>query len=192
MGGYSCIVKAPADLLAGDAAAPPADLLMIVLHGLGATNTDLENVPSTLAGFDSKLGGARIVAVCPQAPAGQMGMSAWWQFDLMGFMQALMNPAQSEALMARLIRETPPGLNDCRAQMKTLVDEARALAGGSAGALPHAKRKDARDASGRTAAAWALRRDHLVLAETLRVDTSTYPPLDAAKPKGSKKQFTKF
>ena len=129
-GGYSCIVKGPADLLAGDASAAPADLLVICLHGLGATNTDLAEVPSVLASYDQSLGKARIVCVFPQAPMGPMG-SAWWQFDAMGFMQAQMTPAgpQREALVAKLIRTEPSGLGDCRQRMSTLIAESRKFAG---------------------------------------------------------------
>ena len=67
LGGYQSIVKGPADLLAGDAAAAPADMLVIILHGLGASNTDFEDIPRMLYGLDSKLSGARIVSASAAA-----------------------------------------------------------------------------------------------------------------------------
>ena len=140
LGGYPCIVKGPADLLSGDAAAAPADLLVIVLHGLGASNRDFEDIPQLLYGLDSKLSGARIVSAFPQAPMGNMG-AAWWSFDVGSFMQAQMMPdgPDKESLVARLIRQMPPGLEACRKQMATLVTEARALAGGAGGPLAPSK-----------------------------------------------------
>ena len=81
MGGYSCIVKGPADLLAGDAGAAPADLLLVALHGLGASNTDLCDIDTMLGQFQPQLAGARVVLVAPQAPSGPMG-PAWWSFEV--------------------------------------------------------------------------------------------------------------
>ena len=140
LGGYQSIVKGPADLLAGDAAAAPADMLVIILHGLGASNTDFEDIPRMLYGLDSKLSGARIVSVFPQAPMSNMG-AAWWSFDVGSFMQAQMMPAgpEKESLIARLIRQMPPGLEACRKQMATLIAEARALAGGAGGPVASSK-----------------------------------------------------
>ena len=89
MGGYPCIVKAPADLLDGTGA--PADLVVLALHGLGAQNTDLAPVPDMLAAIEPRVATRRL-EIFPQAPMGQMG-AAWWTFDVMGFMQANMAPA---------------------------------------------------------------------------------------------------
>ena len=140
LGGYQCKVNFPSDLLAGDAAAKPADLLLIVLHGLGATNNDFATLPSMLSSLDSKLSSARIACVFPQAPMSPIG-AAWWSFDVQAFMSSQMMPdgPAKEQLIARLIRETPDGLEACRAQMATLIAEARALAGGAGGPLPASK-----------------------------------------------------
>ena len=43
LGGYSCIVKAPEDVMSGAVA---ADLAVVVLHGYGASNSDFADVPS--------------------------------------------------------------------------------------------------------------------------------------------------
>ena len=136
MGGYSCLVQGPADLIAGDAGAPAADLLIIVLHGLGATNRDLVDVVPMLIEQEPKLSAARIVTVCPQAPPGPMG-NAWWTFDVQSLIMTQMMPAgpQKEAAMAKMIREKPQDLDTCRAMMKQLIEEARAIAGGAAGQL---------------------------------------------------------
>ena len=134
LGGYPCIVKGPADLLAGEEGAKPADLLIVMLHGLGASNTDLADVPTMLGSYAPPLAAARIVCVFPQAPSSPMG-PAWWAFDVMSFMQAQMTPAgpAREAIIAKLIRTTPDGLHACREKMKTLLVEARSIAGGPAG-----------------------------------------------------------
>ena len=124
LGGYDCIVQ-------GEGA--PADLLLIVLHGLGATNSDLAPVPGMVAQLDPALRSARIVSVCPQAPMGPMG-AAWWQFDVMSYMQALMT--KDQALMAKLLRQKPEGIDACRSAMGRLVDEARALAACGGEPLP--------------------------------------------------------
>ena len=72
-GTYSCIVKGPSDLIDGAANdAAPADLLVIGLHGLGASNTDLAEMPSMLRACSEPLSSARIVEVYPQAPSGGM------------------------------------------------------------------------------------------------------------------------
>ena len=140
MGGYSCIVQGPADLLAGEAGAAPADMLIVVLHGLGATNSDLVDVPRALINMDANLGSKRIVSVFPQAPSSALG-NAWWSFDVMSFISVQMMPAgpEKEAGMAKLIRNKPDGLDACRAQMAKLHTEARALAGGAAGPLAAGK-----------------------------------------------------
>ena len=140
LGSYPCLVQGPPELLAGEAAAPPADLLMVVLHGLGASNSDLADVPSHLVSADARLGSKRVVAVFPQAPPSPLG-NAWWQFNVQDFIGTQMMPQgpAKEAMMARLIRQKPPGLDECRAKMATLLEEARALAGGAAGSLPPSK-----------------------------------------------------
>ena len=74
MGGYPCIVKGPADLLSGSGT--PADMVMVVLHGLGATNSDLAEVPAMLAQYEPSIGSARLVQIFPQAPQTPIG-TAW-------------------------------------------------------------------------------------------------------------------
>jgi len=133
--GYSCIVKGPSDLIDGSGGAP-ADLVFICLHGLGASNTDFSDVLPMLAKEEPALGTARVVQVFPQAPMSELG-AAWWQFNVMKFMQASMG--QDQTLMAELIREKPQGLDACRKQMAEMIEEARRIAGGSAGLLASSK-----------------------------------------------------
>jgi len=136
MGSYPCIIKGPADLLAADAAAAPADMLVVMLHGLGASNTDLADVLPVFAQSEPELGRARIVQVFPQAPMSPIG-AAWWQIDVMSFMQAQMTGNME--LLGQLIRKKPDGLDACRANFATLLEEARLLAGGGTTPLPAAK-----------------------------------------------------
>lgn len=126
--GYECILKGPADLLAGSGA--PADLVVVALHGLGATNGDLAPVPEMLGSMETKIAEARTLCVFPQAPQSPIG-SAWWEFNVMGFMQAMQGNTE---LMATLLREKPKGLDAARASLGALLAEARALGGGAGGA----------------------------------------------------------
>jgi len=139
IGVYECIVQGPPELINGGGG-PPADVLILGLHGLGASNTDLVDLPKILGQLEPSIGSARRVEVYPQAPMTSVG-SAWWQLDLMGFMQVLMMPQgpAREAGIAKLIRTKFPGVDECRAQMKAVLAEARKLAGGSDGPLPFSR-----------------------------------------------------
>lgn len=132
IGTYPSIIKGPEDLLNGSG--EPADLVIIALHGLGASNRDLVDVPSMLGAYESSVAKARIIGIFPQAPMGAMG-AAWWSFDAMQFMQVQMTPPgpQREQLVAALIRRKFDGLDACRANMRAVVERARVLGGGSSG-----------------------------------------------------------
>ena len=126
LGGYNCIVKAPADVLAGTAA---ADLAIIFLHGFGASNSDFADIPTILG---PHLQGKRVLYCFPQAPSGVIG-AAWWQIDLMGFMSL---QSKGEAAIAEMIRKEPKGLKQARTNLTELLQQARAMAGGPDGPLP--------------------------------------------------------
>jgi len=132
MAGYECVVNGPSDLL-NESTGKPADLLFIGLHGLGASSTDLADLPKSLSTFEPSLASLRIVGVFPQAPQTTIG-AAWWKIDVQRMMMASFQGDQNA--MAQLIREKPEGLDACRAAMRELIKQARALAGGSMGPLP--------------------------------------------------------
>lgn len=139
IGTYKCIVKGPANLL--DGSGEPADLIIIALHGLAASNKDLVDVPRILGKYESSLERVRMLEIYPQAPQGMMG-AQWWNFDAMQFMQIQMTPPgpQREQLIASLIRKKFDGLDQCRANIKAVVEHARKLAGGASGTpLPHSR-----------------------------------------------------
>mmetsp|Transcript_11154 Transcript_11154/g.22604 ORF Transcript_11154/g.22604 Transcript_11154/m.22604 type:complete len:305 (-) Transcript_11154:180-1094(-) len=119
LGGYSCIVKAPEDVLSGAIA---ADLAVIVLHGYGASSSDFADVPSLI---DPHLAGKRVLYVFPQAPSTAIG-TAWWQIDLMGFLTLA---TSGEAAIAKMIREEPKGLREARASLAKLLEQVCAMAG---------------------------------------------------------------
>ena len=101
LGGYSCIVKAPDDVLSGAVA---ADLAVVVLHGYGASNSDFADVPSIV---NPHLDSSHRVLYCfPQAPMSAIG-AAWWQIDIMGFLTLA---SAGEAAIAKMIRKEPEGL----------------------------------------------------------------------------------
>lgn len=116
LGGYPCVVQASASCFAGE----PPDLLIILLHGFGASNSDFTTIPSVV-----KPGSKKIAWVFPQAPSSQ-GPAQWWELDFMKWMMA--HQTGGEAL-AGLIREEFRGLGACRTSMAELVREARAMFG---------------------------------------------------------------
>ena len=123
LGGYECLVHGATSGPDG----PTADLAIIVLHGLNATYRDFADLPGILGTTERELGAKRVLYAFPQAPRRAIG-AAWWDFDVMGMMQAQMTMDQ-EAI-ARLIRRRPDGLDACRTSMAALIAEVRALAGG--------------------------------------------------------------
>ena len=72
LGGYECLVK-------GDTS--NVDLAVILLHGLGASNSDLASLAPML-----RIPGKRVLFVFPQAPEHPLMQTAWWQLDVMKFM----------------------------------------------------------------------------------------------------------
>jgi len=131
MAGYACKVSGPEDVLGGSAA---ADLVVIMLHGLGATNSDLVEVPAVLGQIEPALGSRKLLWVFPQAPMTPIG-AAWFTIDVMKFMMMQMSP--DERMIAQLIREEPEGMGLCRGSMRRLLDEARGLGGGGGAPLPY-------------------------------------------------------
>ena len=126
LGGYECIVNGPGNVLNGGDA---ADFVVVMMHGLGASNTDLVAAGEMLAQYEPGLATKKIVWIFPQAPMTMIG-AAWWTLDVMSFMTLLGNPSGKEDQVAKLIREEPPGLAECRTRMASLVAEAKKLAGG--------------------------------------------------------------
>mmetsp|Transcript_11888 Transcript_11888/g.40543 ORF Transcript_11888/g.40543 Transcript_11888/m.40543 type:complete len:317 (+) Transcript_11888:27-977(+) len=123
LAGYECTLQGPAGVLQGG---KKADLVVIFLHGFGASNSDFDSLPDML-GLTAPEASLSILWVFPQAPVGNMFVPAWWTIDVMQWMGAMQ---AGEGSIAKLIRDSPPGLPECRASMLRLVAEARARAGG--------------------------------------------------------------
>ncbi len=123
LGGYSCLIQAPEDVLSG---ATAADLAVVILHGYGASNSDFADVPGFLASQLPR--DKRVLYVFPQAPSTAIG-AAWWQIDLMGFLTI---QTQGEAAIAKMIREEPKGLKQARENLAELIKQVREMAGGGA------------------------------------------------------------
>ncbi|KAG8467092.1 hypothetical protein KFE25_000408 [Diacronema lutheri] len=113
--GYECSLMGPADVLSGHAT---PRLIVVFLHGLGASSSDFASVPSLLGLGAGTVGST--LWVFPQAPIGAMMMPAWWTLDVMQWMGASHN---GPGAIARLIRDVPPGLPDCRSRMTKLIEE---------------------------------------------------------------------
>lgn len=111
--GYECTMMGSAEVLAGRAT---PSLIVIFLHGLGATSSDFSSIPAALS---LSIAGSTLW-VFPQAPVGAMFMPAWWTLDVMQWMGAMRGGTDG---IARLIRDVPPGLPDCRNRITKLVDE---------------------------------------------------------------------
>jgi len=114
---YECLLKGPRECLV-EGSAP--DLLVVILHGFGATNQDFSSA-SEIFMQDKKLKEKKIVFVLPQAPVGTMGMPEWWQIDVMKWMTAFQTGDQNA--MAKIIRDEPPGLAQARENMIKLLEE---------------------------------------------------------------------
>jgi predicted esterase len=113
--GLDCTLVGTADVLSGGAT---PGLIVIFLHGLGASSSDFASFPS-LFRLDDAISNPTLW-VFPQAPVGAMLLTAWWTIDVMQWMGAMKS---GEAAIARLIRDVPPGLPDCRSKITKLVDE---------------------------------------------------------------------
>ena len=127
-GGYDALVIGPPSVLDGSEA---AELAVIVLHGLGATKEDFADLPRMLGG-EQALAGRRLVYVLPQAPPSPLLGAAWWQINVAAFLAI---STASPDSMAKMIREEPVGLSQCREKLQKLCAEVRAFAGGGS-ALP--------------------------------------------------------
>jgi predicted esterase len=118
-------LKGPTACLGATPAKP--DLVVIILHGFGATNRDFAGA-SDLFMQNPSLKAKNVVYVLPQAPTGAMGMPEWWQIDVMKWMTAMQTGNQ--AAIGELIRVEPVGLEQARSNMMTLLGEVTAAFGG--------------------------------------------------------------
>ena len=116
LSGFSSIMAGPPECL--NMGEQP-DLMILILHGLGASNTNFTDLP----GYASSLcTSKKVVWVFPQAEG-----QGWWELDVMKWIVAMQ---QGEAGIAALIREEPAGLKECRVRMKTLLAETSKMLGG--------------------------------------------------------------
>ena len=118
LAGYECVINAPA----GEGA---IDMLCIVLHGYGASNSDFAPFPDLFARMPgSELAGKRVGWVFPQAPPDAQGTPAWWQINPMEWMMAMQG---GQDALAGLIRKEFDGMPECRTKMQALLAEAEAI-----------------------------------------------------------------
>lgn len=124
---YDCMIKGDKACIEQHEGAR-ADMVAVILHGFGASNTDFSGFADAMMQYPA-LVGKRVVFVFPQAMphAEAFGMPAWWKLDLMAWMAAAMSGQEG---LAKLIRTKPDDIDVCREYMLSLVREARLLYGG--------------------------------------------------------------
>eukprot|EP01051_Picozoa_sp_SAG22_P012778 SAG22_NODE_1360_length_4622_cov_2.212912_7_plen_324_part_00 len=113
LAGFDCVVVGPGQGTA-------VDLVVIMLHGYGATNQDFVPLAQLLGKLPGgSLAGKKVGWVFPQAPRGAMGMAEWWQIDVMEWMGCMQGgPAE----IGKLIRKEFGGMPECRQQLTELVE----------------------------------------------------------------------
>lgn len=111
--GYKCEVYAPESVHAGKV---KPDLVFIFLHGWGATN---DNVAGIASMCEPATRGKAVYWVFPQAPPDDISPAAWWQINVEEWARSRADVNK----MAKIIRESFPGLPECRQRMLKLVDE---------------------------------------------------------------------
>jgi len=89
------------------------DVAIVCLHGFGAGADQFENIFEMALRTHRNLATKRLLIVCPQAEE-IGGAPAWFPLDPMKWM---MQFAQGEAGIARLIRDVPPGMVEGRAKI---------------------------------------------------------------------------
>lgn len=101
------------------------DVAIVCLHGFGAAADQFETVFDMILERNSSLAKKRLLVVCPQAR--EIGGSpAWFPLDPMKWM---MQFAQGDAGIARLIRDEPPGLVKGRQEILKCCARVIALCG---------------------------------------------------------------
>mmetsp|Transcript_2650 Transcript_2650/g.6214 ORF Transcript_2650/g.6214 Transcript_2650/m.6214 type:complete len:327 (+) Transcript_2650:75-1055(+) len=110
VGAYEC-------LLVGHHDTAKLDAILVIMHGFNAQNTDFVPLANEMA---RRLPQRKLMFVFPQAPVSMtsMGAAAWWEIDVMRWVGAMQMGEQG---IARLIRDKPNGLDDARANLKTMI-----------------------------------------------------------------------
>ena len=109
VGGYDCLVIGPED----------PDLVVVILHGYGATNNDFRDIPKVMESM-----GKKIKYYLPQAPTNAAGMTEWWTINVMEWAMAMQQrTAGNEKPVGNLIRKEPPGLAECRKKLTIFLEE---------------------------------------------------------------------
>eukprot|EP01062_Namystynia_karyoxenos_P056173 TRINITY_DN47136_c0_g1_i1.p1 TRINITY_DN47136_c0_g1~~TRINITY_DN47136_c0_g1_i1.p1 ORF type:complete len:493 (+),score=122.86 TRINITY_DN47136_c0_g1_i1:106-1584(+) len=116
--------------------APAPELAVVLLHGLGATNDMLFPLCGALEQFHM-LKAVRVLWVIPNAPKQAWGVighitkrfipgGQWWEVNLV---RLNLEARKGEKGLARLLRDTPRGLPQCRERMAALLSEVRRRSG---------------------------------------------------------------
>ena len=118
IGGFDCLLVGPES---------DCDLVVVLMHGFGATNDDFADLPEALAQSSAALARLRALYVFPQAPTGAMGVPEWWSIDVQRWM--MLRFSNDAGALRVLAEETPPGLEAARERLERLAVEACGLAG---------------------------------------------------------------
>mmetsp|Transcript_15863 Transcript_15863/g.60417 ORF Transcript_15863/g.60417 Transcript_15863/m.60417 type:complete len:327 (-) Transcript_15863:1665-2645(-) len=113
--GYDCI-------LAGSKACDPAqqepdapDLLVLLMHGFGASANDFEDLPSQLMFKGSGLEDKKVVFAFPHAKRGALGVQEWWPIDVERWIMARFEGFE------QLIQDAPTGMHSALEELGQVV-----------------------------------------------------------------------
>jgi len=112
------------------AAEPSPDLVVVLMHGFGASGSDLVPIGGEVLEASSRL--ARSTRfVFPEAPLdltmrGMPGSRAWWWIDV----EEIYESIETRAILDPATREAPPeGIDEARATVRALLRDVRADTG---------------------------------------------------------------
>eukprot|EP00730_Choanoeca_flexa_P003157 TRINITY_DN11311_c1_g1_i3.p1 TRINITY_DN11311_c1_g1~~TRINITY_DN11311_c1_g1_i3.p1 ORF type:complete len:342 (+),score=52.77 TRINITY_DN11311_c1_g1_i3:337-1362(+) len=117
LGGLSCATYAH-NL---DGASQP-DLIVVFLHGYGASNGEFTTLGAQLSSPRMPLASKKVWYCCPQAPSN----NAWWPLNLMELQAKAFGSADG---LARLIREPVAGLPEARSRITGLLEDIQSQTG---------------------------------------------------------------
>mmetsp|Transcript_24420 Transcript_24420/g.76577 ORF Transcript_24420/g.76577 Transcript_24420/m.76577 type:complete len:336 (-) Transcript_24420:175-1182(-) len=127
VGGFDTILAGTGACEPGKAGAEQPDLLVVLMHGFGATAEDFADLPRMFQVSAGGFAAHKVVFAFPQARIGSVGVPAWWEIDVQRW---IMSKFMGDEALVSLVQETPEGLPAAREDIGNFVQAAMALFGG--------------------------------------------------------------